>query len=99
VITNELPSSDCAVANPSLRTYGLPRNFFFGPGRTNLDVALAKAFDFTENLKLIFRLEAFNVFNHAEFQNPNVSIASPNFGQITSTFPERILQISARLTF
>lgn len=99
VITNTLPSSNCAVSTPSLRTYGLPRNFLFGPGRTNLDVALAKAFDFTENLKLIFRLEAFNVFNHAEFSNPIVSLASPNFGQITSTFPERILQISARLTF
>lgn len=108
VITNELPSSDCAVANPSLRTYGLPRNFFFGPGRTNLDLALAKALEFTENFKLILRLEAFNVFNHAQFANPNVSLASPTFGQITNTADNgvtnapggpRILQIAARLTF
>jgi hypothetical protein len=98
-ITNELPSSNCAVSTPSLRTFGLPRNFFIGPGRTNLDLALAKAFEFNENLKLTLRLEAFNVFNHAEFSNPDVSIASPTFGQITSTFDPRILQISARFTF
>lgn len=108
VITNELPSSNCAVANPSLRTYGLPRNFFFGPGRTNLDMALAKAFPIKENFKAILRLEAFNVFNHAQFANPSVSLASPTFGQITNTADNgvtnapggpRILQISARLTF
>ena len=99
VITNELPSSNCAVSTPSLRTYGLPRTFFFGPGRTNLDMALAKAFQFRENLNFILRLEAFNIFNHAEFSNPNVSIASPTFGQITSTFDPRILQVSARFTF
>jgi outer membrane receptor protein involved in Fe transport len=99
VITNELPSTNCAVTTPSLRTFGLSRNFFTGPGRTNLDVALAKAFQFRENLNFILRLEAFNVFNHAEFSNPNLSLASPTFGQITSTFDPRILQISARLTF
>jgi hypothetical protein len=99
VITSELPSSNCAVSNPALRTYGLPRNFFFGPGQTNLNVALAKAFQIKENFKAILRLEAFNVFNHAEFQNPSLGLASPTFGQITSTYDPRILQLSARLTF
>jgi outer membrane receptor protein involved in Fe transport len=99
VITSELPSSNCAVSNPALRTYGLPRNFFFGPGRTNLDMALAKAFPIKENFKAILRLEAFNVFNHAEFENPDVGLAHPTFGQITSTYDPRILQLSARLTF
>ena len=99
LITNELPSSNCAVANPALRTYGLPRNFFRAPGRTNLDVALAKAFQIHENLKAVLRLEAFNVFNHAEFSEPDTGLASPTFGQITSTSDPRILQISARLTF
>jgi len=99
VITNELPSSNCAVSNPALRTYGLPRNFFVAPGQTNLNVALAKAFQIRENFKTVLRLEAFNVFNHAQFTEPNTSLASPTFGQITSTFDPRILQISARLTF
>jgi hypothetical protein len=108
VTSNTLPSSDCAVAIPSLRTFGLPRNFFYGPGRTNLDFAVAKALEFRENLKLILRLEAFNVLNHTQFANPITSLASPTFGQITNTADNgitnapggpRILQISARFTF
>ncbi len=62
-------TTDAPAANQ--RTYGsLPRNAFRGPGQTNLDIALAKTFDFGERLKTEFRVEAFNVFNHTEFANP-----------------------------
>lgn len=99
VITNELPSSDCAVANPALRTFGLPRNFFRGPDLTNLDIALAKTTPIGEHVKAEFRLEAFNVFNHAEFSNPDTGMFDFTFGEITSTHDPRILQLALRLTF
>jgi hypothetical protein len=88
--------------------YGLPRNFFRGPGRTNLDLALAKTTAITERLNTEFRVEAFNVFNHTEFANPDTNVFSGTFGQITSTDfgtgqtqlqTQRILQIAMRLTF
>jgi len=93
--------------------YGLPRDFFRGPGRTNLDVALAKTTSITERLNFEFRAEAFNVFNHTEFANPitNVSDIGSTFGEITTTdlgnsanpatliHTERILQVAGRLTF
>jgi hypothetical protein len=88
--------------------YGLPRNFFRGPGRTNLDLALAKTTAITERLNVEFRVEAFNVFNHTEFANPDTNISSGTFGQITTTdlggglntlHTERILQLAARVTF
>jgi hypothetical protein len=88
--------------------YGLSRNFFRGPGRTNLDLALAKTTQIYENMKLEFRVEAFNVFNHAEFANPNTNINSSTFGEITSTTfgtganaveTQRILQLALRLAF
>jgi len=84
--------------------YGLPRNFFRGPGRTNLDLAFAKTTGITERLNAEFRVEAFNLFNHAEFANPDTNIFSGTFGQITSTTigtldTERILQLALRLTF
>ncbi len=88
--------------------YGLPRNFFRGPGRTNLDLAVAKTTPITEHLNTEFRVEAFNVFNHAEFANPDTNIFSSTFGQITTTdlgtgvtvlHTERILQLALRLTF
>jgi len=84
------------------------RNFFRGPGRTNLDLALAKNTAFTERVGLELRLEAFNVFNHAQFANPDTNLLSATFGQISSTTlgtgvtalqTQRIVQIGARLTF
>jgi hypothetical protein len=41
--------------------YGLPRNFFRGPGRTNLHLALAKPKAITERVNTEFRVGAFNI--------------------------------------
>jgi len=100
----------CAPNTPCVPTsgYGLPRNFFRGPGRTNLDLALAKNTAITERINAEFRIEAFNVFNHAEFANPDTNVSSTTFGEITSTdfgtrlntlHTERILQLALRVTF
>ena len=57
---------------------------------------------------LELRLVAFNVFNHAEFANPDTNLTSATFGQISSTTlgtgvtalqTQRIVQIAGRLTF
>jgi hypothetical protein len=81
--------------------YGLPHNFFYGPGRTNFDLALAKTTTFHERYGLQFRVEAFNLFNHGEFSNPDVNLTDNTFGQITNTVlnSERILQLALRVTF
>jgi len=91
--------ADYAAAPPQFALYGLPRNFFRGPGRTNLDLALAKTTPITERVAAEFRVEAFNIFNHTEFENPTVNPNSGTFGQITSTFDPRILQMALRITF
>jgi hypothetical protein len=77
------------------------RNSFHGPGRTNLDIALEKSTDLVgEKTKLLFRVEAFNIFNHAEFRPPSgSSIVSGTLGQITGTYDPRILQLALKLTF
>lgn len=76
------------------------RNSFHGPSRANLDLALEKSTDIGERTKLIFRAEAFNLFNHAEFRPPSdVSVLSGTFGQISGTYDPRILQLALRLTF
>ncbi|MBX7219376.1 MAG: carboxypeptidase regulatory-like domain-containing protein [Blastocatellia bacterium] len=81
--------------------YGtLPRNFFTGPGRTNFDLAFAKTTAIIkEKVNLEFRAEFFNVFNTVQFQNPSTNISSSQFGQITTTYDPRIVQLAARLTF
>ena len=98
---NGLPTTAQALANPALRTYGtFPRNALRGPGRTNFDLAVAKTTPlYKERVKLEFRAEAFNILNHAEFNNPSTSITSSLFGQITTTGDPRIIQLAARITF
>jgi len=41
------------------------RNAFYGPGAWSFDLAMSKAFAITERLKLEFRAEGFNIFNHS----------------------------------
>ena len=82
-------------------TYGTyPRNYIRGPHRANLDFAVAKKTALVgERLSAEFRVEFFNVFNHAEFQLPTLNFEDPNFGQITSTYDPRIIQLAVRLVF
>jgi Carboxypeptidase regulatory-like domain/TonB-dependent Receptor Plug Domain/TonB dependent receptor len=106
------PSDSQVVANPSLATYGtLPRNFLRGPGIVNFDMSVSKTTAITERLKLQIRADFFNLFNHAEFANPDTIPLDGTFGQITNTggpdptipgfFDQRprIIQLGARFTF
>jgi hypothetical protein len=76
-----------------------------GPGRQNWDVSLLKNFAFSERAKLEFRVEAFNIWNHPQFEgNSNTgglgkSFGSGNFGQITAAFDPRELQLGLKLVF
>lgn len=96
-----LYNSGAAVTNPALRTYGtLGRNAFRGPDLSNINLSMAKEILLTENrVKLEIRGDFFNLLNHAEFLNPSTSMTSSLFGQISSTNPARIIQLSARFSF
>jgi hypothetical protein len=50
-------------------------------------------------MQLQVRFESFNVFNWAQYNNPNTTVTSPIFGQITSVASTRTGQIGLRLTF
>ncbi|MBV8072602.1 MAG: TonB-dependent receptor [Acidobacteriaceae bacterium] len=88
------------VAITSFYPYGtLPRNALRGPGQTNLDFSISKHFAITERINLELRGDAFNIFNHAEFQNPDTTITDATFGQISTTYGQRILQLALHLAF
>jgi hypothetical protein len=67
------------------------RNKFYGPGLTTVDFSVFKNFKFTEQFKLQFRSEFFNILNHPNFAAPNFlndannSIGTSNAGVIGST--------------
>ena len=71
-----------------------------GPGYWNVDTAIIKRIRFKERLGLELRLEAFNVFNHTNFQVPNsLDINDTDFGKINTAFDPRILQLAWKFTF
>jgi len=89
--------------NNALGTPGnASRRYFHGPGMENFDMALLKNLRLTESKFLQFRLEAFNVFNHAQFFGPQAvdgNISSGTFGQVVSAAPPRLVQVGAKFTF
>ncbi len=78
------------------------RRFFYGPGLDDYDMALLKNVRLTESKSLQFRIEAFNIFNHAQFFGPQSvdgNIDSSTFGDVVSAQPPRLLQLAAKFNF
>jgi hypothetical protein len=72
-------------------------------------MGLSKNFALTEKTHLQLRAEAFNLFNHTNFSDPNTIVpntgaplvpgSSGTFGQITSSLPQRVLQVAGKILF
>ena len=76
------------------------RGIFRGPGQSNVDFSMFKDFKFRERLVTQFRTEFFNIFNHANFANPQTSLDSAAFGQISSTSVNaRLIQFALKVSF
>jgi hypothetical protein len=74
-----------------------------GPGQFNFDTTLAKntrVGGIHEDATLQFRAEFFNLFNHAQFNNPANNLQLGNFGQITSlSVNPRLMQFALKYIF
>ena len=81
-------------------TYGnIGRNSFFGPKLIQFDAEVSRLFPIKERVNLDFRLEAFNVLNHPNFNNPNGDLNASTFGQITSAQAARVFQGAFKILF
>jgi hypothetical protein len=81
------------------------------PGEVDFDASVAKDFRIFKALKFQFRVDAFNVINHTNFEAPSGSLTvtevgtaatfatSSGFGKITGTQPNRTMQVSSRFFF
>jgi hypothetical protein len=121
-----LNANDFAPSFVTPGTYGVPlddpyesiygnagRNLFRGPFQTRFDMSLAKEFALSERFRLRFNFDAFNVFNHPDFDTPNNDVvffegysAPPVFppagslGVIQHTIgSSRFLQLALHLSF
>jgi hypothetical protein len=71
------------VVPAQIRQGTLGYNALRGFGVWQLDLALRRQFDWGEHIKLQLRAEAFNIFNHPNFGNPDNILTGNFFGQST----------------
>ncbi len=74
------------------------RQFFHGPGINNFDISLMKSTKITESKAFEIRAEFFNMFNHAQFNNPDGDL-NGQMGVVTGARDPRIGQVSAKFYF
>jgi hypothetical protein len=77
------------------------RNIIHGPGINNWDFQLTKQFPIRESVRMELRAEVFNIFNHAQFGNPDGNLADgASFGRISRIHGlPRIAQLAAKFYF
>ena len=75
-----------AFAKPAAGTFGdIGRNAIYGPGFGSVDFSVFKRTPITERVTTELRMEIFNLFNRTNWANPNVTLSSSSFGQLTAT--------------
>ncbi len=81
---------------------------YSGPNQFTLDTTLMRTFPIHESVSLRLQVNAFNVLNHPNFAQPNTSLGSSSFGQVTATTSEgasmtntsgRTLQFAGTISF
>ncbi|MGB8261322.1 MAG: carboxypeptidase-like regulatory domain-containing protein [Terracidiphilus sp.] len=70
-----------------------------GPKRVNFTTSLYKSFPIKEFAHFELRFESFNTFNHTEYNNISTSLGSGNYGQVTSTWDPRALELGGKFVF
>jgi hypothetical protein len=103
-------NNQALFTQPAFATFGnSARNLVNGPGKENFDLSLKKAFAITERANLALNIDAFNAFNHVNYNSVCLSVTCtttyqgvsnvPSFGQLTGANSMRILQLSGKFNF
>jgi hypothetical protein len=83
------------------------KNLIRGPGINNWDIAVFKNFPIREAMRLQFRVEFYNTFNHTQFSaidtgarfDPAGAQVNGRFGEFTAARNPRQIQLALRLYF
>jgi hypothetical protein len=87
---------------PPKGTFNMQKNVrsrIHNPGFENWNVGLYKKFAVTESKGFQFRAEAFDAFNHPNWNGADFNPTSATFGKVTAKSNERNLQLSLRFYF
>lgn len=76
------------------------RTICCGPHISNTDFAILKTFAISEQKRVDFRAEFFNIFNHTQFFNPDGNTSDGSeFGQVTQIRDPRLVQFALKFFF
>jgi hypothetical protein len=76
------------------------RTICCGPHISNTDFAILKTFRISEQKRIDFRAEFFNIFNHTQFFNPDGNTSDGSlFGQVTQARDPRLMQFALKFFF
>jgi hypothetical protein len=90
----------CAFADPQGLTFGnAGRNILRIPRTTNFDMSLAKNFKIKESTGFQFRAEAFNVFNHTQWNGVSHDFTNSDFLHPSGAHRARTLQLGLKFLF
>ncbi len=94
-------NTSCFVDDLTVDSYGNSGiNPLHTDGLQQLDSSLFKTFKITERINVQFRADAFNTFNHPNFNGPDATVGDPSEGQVFSTSVDnRRMQFGLRLFF
>jgi outer membrane receptor protein involved in Fe transport len=100
-------TASCPFTDAPLGSLGGPRTLCCGPGINNFDVSVQKITPLGESMHVEFRAEFFNIFNHAQFLNPDGNISdgiasggsTGDFGFIKHTRDPRQIQFALKFAF
>jgi outer membrane receptor protein involved in Fe transport len=76
-----------------------PRGSILGPGSQRWDLSMLKNIRIVENQSFQFRAEAFNVWNHTNFNNIDTTLDDGTTGQVLGAGEKRILQVALKYNF
>jgi hypothetical protein len=94
-----LPAQD-ANSTPLQLLGNSPRTLCCGPGINNFDLSVQKVTPLGEVMRLEFRAEFFNLFNHTQFLNPDGNISDgTDFGRVKHTRDPRQMQFALKFSF
>ncbi len=69
------------------------------PGYQDYDLSAYKSWNFAEQTAFTLRGDFFNAFNRVNFGSVSTYDLAPNFGDVSSAYPAREIQLSMRFTF
>ncbi len=95
-----IPASAFSFIGPTEAAGNLGRNTFRKDSVWNVNLALSRRLSISGDRSVLFRAESLNFFNHPQFEEPDINLASRTFGAITNTLNDgRTFRVTLQFEF